>query len=177
MSTWLYYIWNNFYFLWFRFGCVWIWLEKKILQIWGWFFFCVFATRLPCKTMCTVTAKLHKCKFFVLERIIQNVAALFTVVETSRLIGWNLNTLFISTCWTIHISNSLLYFVVHTQLFPSLLGWLKWDTKYYLFVGYQVHLFQAKEKRVLPVFVVFMCSCNIKVTLWTNKQAPHFPQQ
>ena len=89
-----------------------------------WFFFFVVATLLFGKTMCTVLAKQHNCRFFVLETI-QNVVAgfaLFTVVETSRFIGWNVNTLFISTCWTIQISDSLSYFVVHTQIFLSTLG-------------------------------------------------------
>ena len=52
--------------------------------------FFVVATRLPCKTMCTVTAKQCNCRFLVLKRSIQNVAASctpFTVVETSRFIG------------------------------------------------------------------------------------------
>ena len=48
--------------------------------------------------------------------------ALLTVVETSRFIGWKVNTLFISTCWTIHISKRLFYFVVHTQFFFSVFG-------------------------------------------------------
>ena len=88
-------------------------------------FFFVVATRLSCKTMCTVTTKQHNCRFLVLERNIQNIAAgfaLFGVVETSRFIGRNVNTLFISTCWTIHISDSLSYFVVHTQIFLSIFG-------------------------------------------------------
>ena len=53
-------------------------------------FFFVVATRLSRKTMCSITTKQHNCRFFVLERNIQNVAAgfaLFTVVETSRFIG------------------------------------------------------------------------------------------
>ena len=53
-------------------------------------FICVVATRLVCKTMCTVTAKQYKCRFLVLKRNIQNVAAgfaLLTVVETSHFIG------------------------------------------------------------------------------------------
>ena len=52
--------------------------------------FFVVATRLFCKTMCTVTAKEHNCRFLVLKRKIQNVAAgctLFLVVETSRFFG------------------------------------------------------------------------------------------
>ena len=122
--------WTHFNLLWFRFGCAWLWLAEKFLQKWRWFFFFVVATRLSCKTMCTVTAKQHNCRFLVLKRNIQNVAAgfaLFKVVETGRFICWNVNTLFISTCWTLHISDSLLYFVVHTQFFLSIFGWLKWD--------------------------------------------------
>ena len=55
-----------------------------------WFFFFAVAARLSCETMCSVAAKQHKCRFLVLKRNIQNVAAsfaLFTVLETSRLIG------------------------------------------------------------------------------------------
>ena len=45
---------------------------------------------LSCKTMCIITAKQQKCRFLVLKRNIQNVAAgfaLFTVVESSSFIG------------------------------------------------------------------------------------------
>ena len=180
LSTRLYREWNKFCFLWFRFGCAWIWLAEKIIQKCRWFSFFVVGTRLSCKTMCAVTAKQHKVRFLVLKRNIQNVAAgfaLFTVVETSRFVGWNVNTLFNFTCWTIHISNSLLYFVVHNWFFLSIVVWLKWDIRYQLFIGYHVHLFSAEKKRVSSVFVVFTCSCNIKGTLWTNNQALHFPQQ
>ena len=55
-----------------------------------WFFFLVVATRLTCKTMCTVTAKQHNSRILVFNRNNQNVAArfaLFTVKETSRFIG------------------------------------------------------------------------------------------
>ena len=165
VSTRLYHKWNNFCVFWFRFGCAWIWLAEKFIQLWEWFFFFVVATRLSCKIMCTVTAKQQNFRFFVLKRNIQNVAAgfaLFTVVETSRFMGWNVNTLFFSACWTIHISDSFSYFVIHTQFFLSIFGWLKWK-----FVC-QVTSFLAKKKCVLHVFVVFTCSCNIKGTLWTN---------
>ena len=94
--------------------------------------FFVVATRPFWKTMCTVTAKQINWRLLVLKRNIQNVAAgfaLFTVVETSRFIDWNVNKLFSSTCWTIHISNNLSYFVVHTQFFLSIFGCLKWDIK------------------------------------------------
>ena len=67
--------------------------------------------------------------------IIQNIAAgvaLFTVVEIGRFFGWKVNTLFNSTCWTKHISNSL--DVVHAQFFLSIFGWLKWDFIEQLFV-------------------------------------------
>ena len=69
------------------------------------------------------TTKQHKCRFLVLKRNIQNVAAgfaLFTVVETCRLFGCT--TLFVSTCRTIHISDSFSYFVVYRQFFLSLFG-------------------------------------------------------
>ena len=85
----------------------------------------VVATRLSCKTMCTITANQHNCRFLVHKRNIRNMAegfALLTVVETNRFIGYNVNTFFNSTCWTKNVSNSLLYFVVHTQLFLSIFG-------------------------------------------------------
>ena len=132
----LFHIWTRFNLFWFRFGCAWLWLAEKFLQKWRWSF--VVATRLSCKAMCSITAKQHKCRFLILKRNIQNVAtgfALFTVVETSRFIGWNVNTLFISTCWTIHISDSFSHFVIHTQFFLSIFGWLKWDIIENLFVG------------------------------------------
>ena len=114
----LFHIWTHFDLFW----CARLRLAEKFLQKWRWFF--VVATRLSCKTMCTVTTKQHKCQFLVLKRNIQNVAAGFALfaVETSRFIGCNINTLFNSTCGTIHISNSLLYFVVHTQFFLSIFG-------------------------------------------------------
>ena len=66
------------------------WREPKFHQNWRWLLFLVVATRLSCKTMCTVTAKQRKCRLLVLNTNIQNVAAgfaLFTVVETSSFIG------------------------------------------------------------------------------------------
>ena len=128
----LLHIWTHFNPFWFRFGCAWLWLAKKFLQIWRWLLFSVVATRLSWKTMCTVTDKQHNCWFMVPKRNTQNISegvARFTVAETSHFIGWNVNTLFVSTCWKIHISDSLSYFVVHTQLFLSIFGWLKWDIK------------------------------------------------
>ena len=68
-------------------GCGW---PENFLKKRRWLYFFVIATRLSCKTRCTVTAKQHNCRFFVLNREIQNVAAgfaLFTVVETSRFDG------------------------------------------------------------------------------------------
>ena len=124
--------WNNFYLFWIKFGCAWLWLAENFLQKWGWIFFFVIAIRLSCGKMCTITVKQHICQFLVLKRNIQNVAAdfaLFTVVETSRFIGWNLNTLFLSLCWTVHISNCLSYFVVLTQFFFTIFAWLKSDIR------------------------------------------------
>ena len=93
--------------------------------------------------MCTVTTKQHNCRFLVLKRNIQNVAAgfaLFTVVETSRFIGWNVNTLIISTCWTIHISNNFLNWF--WLLFKNVNSLTKWQEKviYLIFKGNIAHL-------------------------------------
>ena len=88
-------------------------------------FFFTVATRLSCKARCTITTKQHNSRFLLLKRIIQNVTAgfaLFTVVETRRFYS-NVKTFFISKCRTIHISNSLLYFLVHTQVFLHLVDW------------------------------------------------------
>ena len=131
----LFHIWTRFVLFWNRFGCAWLWLAEKFLQKCRWSF--VVATRLSCKAMCSVTAKQHNCQFLVPKRKIQNVTAgfaLFTVVETSRFIGWKVNTLFVSTCGTKYISDNLSYFVVHTQFFLSIFGWLKWDFIEQLFV-------------------------------------------
>ena len=120
VSTRICHKWNNFYLFWFKIGCAWLWLAKKFLQKWRWFFFFVVETRLSCKTMCAMTAKQYNCQFLVLKTNFQNVAvgfALFTIVETSRFIGWEVKTLFVPTCWTKHISKNLLYSVVHTQVF------------------------------------------------------------
>ena len=144
VSAQLCHYWNNFHLFWFRFGFAWLWSAEKVLQKWRWFFFFVVATRLSCKTMCTITTKQHNCRFLVLKWIIKNMAAgfaLFTLVKTIRFIRWSVATFFISTCWKIHISNNLLYFVVHTQFFLSIFGWFKCNVKYQLFVGYQVHIF------------------------------------
>ena len=129
----LFHIWTWFVLFWFPFGCAWLWLAEKFLQKKRRSF--VVATTLFCKTLCSITTKPHNCQFLVLKRKIQNVTAglaLFGVEETSRFIGWNVNTLFTSTCWTVHISNSL--DVVHTQFFLFIFGWLKWDFFEQLFV-------------------------------------------
>ena len=118
--------WTWFVIVWFTFGCACLWLAEEFLQKWRWLL--VIVTRLSCKAMCSNTAKQHNYRFLVLKRNIQNMAAgfaLFTVVETNRFIGWEINKLFISTCWTIHIPDNLSYFVVHTQFFLSMFGWLK----------------------------------------------------
>ena len=128
----LFHIWTLFNLFCVRFRCAWLWLAEKLPQKWRWFFFFVVTTRLSCEAMCTVTAKQNNCRFLVLKRNIQNVAASFalsTVVKTNRFIGWNVNTFFVSTCWTIHIADNLSYFVVHTQFFLSIFGWLNWDVK------------------------------------------------
>ena len=129
--------WTRFFLFWFKVGCAWLWLAEKFLQKWRWFFFFKIATPLSGKAMCSITVKQHNCWFLVLKTNIQNVSAgfaLFTIVETSHFIGWNVNTLFVSTCWTVHISDSISYFVVHTQFFLSVIGRLKWDIKEQLFV-------------------------------------------
>ena len=131
----LLHIWTRFNLFWFRFGCAWLWLAEKFLQKWRWLL--VFPTRFSCKTMCAVTTKQHNCGFLVLKRSILNVTAgfaLFTVVETIHFIGWNVNTLFISTCCTIHISDSFSYIVIHAQFFLPIFGWLNRDFIEQLFV-------------------------------------------
>ena len=123
---------KSFHLFWFRFGWAWLWLAEKFFQKCRWPLFFVVATRLSCKKLCTITAKQHCCRFLVLKRNIQNVAAgfaLFRVVGTSPFIGWNINAVSISTCWARHISNSLLYIVVHTQFFLALFGCLKWEIR------------------------------------------------
>ena len=55
-----------------------------------WFLIFVVTVRLFDQKMCAIAAKQHKCRFLVLEKEIQKVAAvfaLFNVVETRRFIG------------------------------------------------------------------------------------------
>ena len=117
---------------WFKFRCARLWLAEIFPRKLNCFLFFAVATCLSCRRLCIITAKQHNCRFLVPKENTQNVSAgfaLFTVVETSRFFGWNVNTLSISTCWTIHMSDSLSYFVVHTQFFVSIFGWLKWNIK------------------------------------------------
>ena len=128
------------------------------LQKWGWFFFLVVATRLSCETLCIISAKQHNCRVLVLERNVQNVAAgsaLLAVVETSRFIGLNVNTLFISTCWTMHIFNSPSYFVVHRCFFLYFVDWNELLGNNCLWVPSSS--FFSKEK------ACFFCFCRLYV--------------
>ena len=162
VSTRFFHKWNNFHLFWFRLGYAWLWLVEKFLQKWRWFSFFAVATRLSCKTMCTVTAKQHKCRFSILKRNLQNVAAgfaLFTVVETSRCFVWNMNTLFISACWKIHISNSLVNFVVDTQFFLSIFGWFKWD------INVTIDCLVPSSSFFSEGRTIFVCFCRLYVLL------------
>ena len=86
----LLHIWTHFNLFWFRVGCAWLLLAEKYLQKWIWLFFFVFANRLSCKAMCSITAKQHNCRFLIPKRITQDVAAgfaLFTTLKTSDFIS------------------------------------------------------------------------------------------
>ena len=162
VSTRLCHKWNNLYLFCFRFGYAWLWWAGKFLQKRRWIYFFVIATRLSCKTRCSVTAKQHNCRCFVLKREMQNVAAgfaLFTVVETSRFDGWNVNTLFISTCWTIHIFNSLSYFVAHTEFFFFYIWLVEMGQKLTIVCWVPSLTFFSKEK------ASFVCSSCLYVLL------------
>ena len=134
--------------------------------------FIVIATRLSRKTICSITIKQCNGRFMTLKRNIQNTAAgfaLFTVVETSRFLGWNVNTLFFYMLDETHLRKS--WCCPHTIL--SFYIWLiEWGL-YWTIVCRVTSVF-VKRKRVLSVFVVFTCSCNVKGTFWTNNQAPQF---
>ena len=124
-------------------------------------FLFVVAIRFSCKIMCIITAKQHNCWFLILKRHFQNVApglALFTVVETRYFIGFIVNTLFISICWTKHISNSLLYCVVHPHFFLPIFGCFERDINDQLFVGEQVHFFNSQK-------ACFVCLCRLYLLL------------
>ena len=158
----LFHIWTHYNLFWFRFGCAGLWLAEKFFQKWRWLLFLVVATRLSCKKTCTVAAKQHNCRFLVLKRNIQNVAAgfaLFTVVEISHFIGWNVNTFFISTCWAIHIFYSLSYFVVHTQFFFFYIWLIEMRHKVIVVCWVPHSLFSSKEK------TSFVCFCRLYVLL------------
>ena len=114
--------WNVFCLFWLWFGCAWLRLADEFLLKGGWFLFFVVAARFSWKALCTITTKQYNGRFLVFRSNIQNVTAgcaLFGVVETSHFIGWNVNTFSISTCRTIHISISVLYFVVLRHFFLS----------------------------------------------------------
>ena len=64
-----------------------------------------------CKAMCTITGKQKYDRFLVLKRIIQHARAdfeFFAVVQKGKFAGRKVNTLFVSACWTKHISNNIL---------------------------------------------------------------------
>ena len=137
-STRLRHKWKDFCIYWLRFRCGWLWLAEKFLQKRRWFSILIVTIHLLDKLTRAIAAKQQNCLFLVFEGNIQNMEAafaLFTVVETRRFIGWDTNKLFISTCWTINISNSLPHFLVHTHFFPSLFAWLNRDIVEQLFVG------------------------------------------
>ena len=165
----LFHNWTRFVLSRFMFGCAWLWLAEKFLQKRRWFFFFVVATHLFCKAMCSITAKQHNYWFLILERNIQNVVAgfaLFTVVETSRFLGWNVkhfSFLHIGQFTSPIVSCTLLS--THKSFFLCLGDWIGTLLDNFL----SVDIFLAKKKRVLSVFVVFTCSCNVKGTLWTKK--------
>ena len=145
----LFHIWTRFNIFWFRFVCAWLWLEEKFLQKWRWFF--VVTTRVN-----NETTKQRNCRFLLLKRNIQNVTAgiaLFTVVETSRFIGWNVNTLW--TCWTVHISDSLYVVHTHNYFFPILVDWNGTLSRTCL----SGTIFFGKEKSC------FVCFCRLYVLL------------
>ena len=122
----LLHIWTHISLFWCGFGFAWNLLAEKSLEKWRWFLFFVVATRLSCKTMCTITTKQH-CRFLVLKRNFQNWAAgfaLLTVVENNRFISWIVNTRFISTCWTKHIYKIFLILLsTHNSSFLILVDW------------------------------------------------------
>ena len=99
------------------------------------------------KAMRTTRTKQHNCRFLVLKRNIQHKwagFALSTVIETGDFVGSKVNKLFISTCWTKHISNSLLFLVVHTQFFLSIFERLNWNNIEQMFVVLKVYLSLTK---------------------------------
>ena len=116
VSTRLCHKWNICYFFWFRFGCVACDWRRNFFRKGDGFPFSysrlVFLAKqcVPSPPNNIIVGLWSlKGKFKTWQQSLH-----FLVVETSRCIGGNKNTLFISTCWTIHISNTLLKFVVHT---------------------------------------------------------------
>ena len=171
----LFRIWTHFNLFWLGFGCAWLWWAEKFLQKRRWFFFFVVATCLSFKTMCAVTAKQHFCRFLVLKGIFKTLQQALNFLQSLKLV------VLLVERWThfsfLHVgqytSPIVLILSTHKSFFLYLVDWNGTLT---LNNCLSCNIFLAKKKRVLSVFVVFMCSCNVKRTLWTNNQAPQLSQ-
>ena len=79
---------EGFWLLWNRFGWGGLRLAEKFIQKRGRFFIVVVTTRLFGQAISAITATQYNCRFSVVKRIIQNVAARFashTIVTPSPL--------------------------------------------------------------------------------------------
>ena len=172
--------WNVFCLLWYNLGCAWLWLAEEFLQKW-WMLFLVVATRLSCKTMCTITTKQHNSWFLVLRRIFQNVTVgftLLTVVETRRFYFW----LKCKHTYDFYIlDNTHLQYLLLLGCPPTNLSFYIWLVKtgrrkrIICWVTSSSFFFQ-RWKNLLCLFLLSLRALLIWRILWTNNQAPHFPQ-
>ena len=83
--------------------------EFNIVQIRTFF---TVATRLFRKAMCSYTTKQRNCRFLVLRTNLKHVSvgiAFSKIIKTRVFVGWKVNTYFVWTYWTIHISNFISY--------------------------------------------------------------------
>ena len=82
----LYHKWNDFWLLWNKLGCRWLWLMEKFFSKKDWFFIFVCGIRLVEKSKNATTAKkcqcslitgpkTNKCQYMALKRMNKNMAA------------------------------------------------------------------------------------------------------
>ena len=146
----------------------WIWLVEKLLLKCRWLFFFVVASRLFCKTMCTVTAKQYNCRFWSLQGLSKTWQQALHFLQTYKLVVFWLKGKHFSL---LHVgqytSPIVLILSTHNSFFLYLVDWNGalinkglLGTKFILF---------SKEK------ACFVCFCRLYVLLqhkrnFVNKQ-------
>ena len=89
-------------------GCAWLWLAEKIHLKWKLISIVIVATGFFYKTMCTITNKQNICGSVVHKGNIKHARAGFALLIVIKIhfFGWNVNRLFVWTCWMIHVQTT-----------------------------------------------------------------------